>query len=83
MSTHLRVLDDSYPMNTNMTGFRWFLKILAFFWMKVALKGLTHSCLGFLTNVVQTYETYENIFGNIPKIRKIFEGKLLVYYVFL
>ena len=22
--THLRVLSESYPMNTNMTGFRWF-----------------------------------------------------------
>ena len=27
MGTHLRVLSDSYPMNTNMTGFRWFSKI--------------------------------------------------------
>ena len=24
MGTHLRVLNESYPMNTNMTGFRWF-----------------------------------------------------------
>ena len=24
MGIHLRVLSDSYPMNTNMTGFRWF-----------------------------------------------------------
>ena len=23
MGTHERVLDESYPMNTNMTGFRW------------------------------------------------------------
>ena len=27
MGTHLRVLSESYPMNTNMTGFRWFSKI--------------------------------------------------------
>ena len=27
MGTHLRVLSESFPMNTNMTGFRWFLKI--------------------------------------------------------
>ena len=27
MGTHLRVLSKSYPMNTNMTGFRWFSKI--------------------------------------------------------
>ena len=24
MGTHLRVLCESYPMNTNMSGFRWF-----------------------------------------------------------
>ena len=28
MGTHLRVLSESYPINTNMTGFRWFSKIL-------------------------------------------------------
>ena len=28
--THLRVLSESFPMNTNMTGFRWFSKILTF-----------------------------------------------------
>ena len=27
--THLRVLSESYPMNTKMTGFRCFSKILA------------------------------------------------------
>ena len=27
MGTHLRVLSDSYPMDTNMTGFRCFSKI--------------------------------------------------------
>ena len=26
MGTHLRVLSESYPLNTNMTGFRWFPK---------------------------------------------------------
>ena len=29
MGTHLRVLSESYPMNTNMTGFKWFSKIFA------------------------------------------------------
>ena len=29
MCTHLRVLSESYPMNTNMTGFRWFSKLFA------------------------------------------------------
>ena len=39
MGTHLRVLLKSYPMNTNMTGFRCFSKLftwLAVHWMKVA-----------------------------------------------
>ena len=35
MGTHMRVLSESYPMNTNMTGFRWFSKILVI-WTKVA-----------------------------------------------
>ena len=26
MGTHLRVLGESYPMNTNTTGFKWFSK---------------------------------------------------------
>ena len=30
MGTHLRVLSESYPMNTNMTGFRLFSKSLRF-----------------------------------------------------
>ena len=46
MGTHLRVLSESYPMNTNMTGFRWILRILCIFvlWKKVALalEGLRH-----------------------------------------
>ena len=29
MGTHMKVLSVSYPMNTNMTGFRWFSKIFA------------------------------------------------------
>ena len=29
MGTHLRVLNESYPMSTKMTGFRWFSKIFA------------------------------------------------------
>ena len=29
MGTDLRVLSKSYPMNTNMTGFRWFSKMFA------------------------------------------------------
>ena len=44
MGIHLRVLSESYPMNSNITGFRWFSKVFASFvlWMKVAsaLEGL-------------------------------------------
>ena len=39
MSTHLRVLSESYPMNTNMARFIWFSKNLCILvlWTKVAL----------------------------------------------
>ena len=30
MGTYLRVLHESYPMDTNMTGFKLFLKIIVF-----------------------------------------------------
>ena len=46
MGTYLRVLNESFPMNTNMTGFRWFSKNLCIFvlWTKVAiaLEGLNN-----------------------------------------
>ena len=38
MGTHRRVLSESYPMNTNMTGFRWVSKTFAFL-------ALDKSCL--------------------------------------
>ena len=44
MGTHMRVLSESFPMNTNMTGFRWFSKkdCILVIWKKVAsaLEGL-------------------------------------------
>ena len=33
MGTHLRVLSESFQMNTNLTGFRWFSKIFAFLYL--------------------------------------------------
>ena len=43
-ATHLRVLSESYPMNTNMAGFRWFSKTLCVLvlWREIvsALEGL-------------------------------------------
>ena len=45
MGTHLRVLPKTYPMNTNMTGFRGFFKnhCVLVLWVKVASasEGLT------------------------------------------
>ena len=50
MGTHLRVLSESFLMNTNMTGFRWFSKNLCILvlWMKVAsaLEGLIPALRG-------------------------------------
>ena len=40
MGTHLRVLNESYPMNTNMIGLRWF----SFFFLRpCALDEGSHS----------------------------------------
>ena len=50
MGTHMLALNESFPMNTNMTGFRWLSRL--FFWVLVpyinvvsALKGLILACL--------------------------------------
>ena len=49
MGTHLRVLGESYPMDTKMAGFRTFFKNLRVLvlWTKVAsaLEGLNHEAL--------------------------------------
>ena len=39
LGTHMRVLGESYLVNTNMTGFKWFTKIFALlcFWGKYKL----------------------------------------------
>ena len=69
MGNHLRVLSESYLMSTNMTGFRWFLKIFAslcFGRKAFALEGLNHSHLEIylsnLTIVVWTCLAPSNIF---------------------
>ena len=37
MGTHLRLLSENYPMNTNMTGFQWFSKVCVLVrWTKLA-----------------------------------------------
>ena len=40
MGTHLRVLRESYPMNTNMTGFRWFSEIFAPLFVLIVFKDI-------------------------------------------
>ena len=37
MGTHLRVFEESFPMNTNIIGFRWFTKknYVLVLWTKV------------------------------------------------
>ena len=39
MGTHVKVLSESYPMLTKMTGFKWFSKIFAI--IALALEVLT------------------------------------------
>ena len=60
MGTHLRVLSEGYPMNTNMTRFRSFSKIFASLWTKVAsaLEGLKQqyqACFQRLGGIHQVY----------------------------
>ena len=48
MGARLRVLSENYPLNTNMTGFRWSSKIcVRVLWTKVAsaLEGLSSNGL--------------------------------------
>ena len=56
MGTHLRVLSEGFPMNTNMPGFRWFSIhfCIVVLWKKVAsaLEGLSSTLLT-LVRVVQ------------------------------
>ena len=39
LGTHLRVLDENYPMNTNMKGLRWFSKIFVSLFLVVVFVG--------------------------------------------
>ena len=74
--THLRVLSESYLMNINMTGFRWFLKNLCILahWTKVTsgLEGLTHEDLETsFTRGVCNFDTFRTYFGINHKFTKI------------
>ena len=54
MGIHLRELSESFPMNTNMTGFRRFSKVFALLviWTKVAsaLEGLMYKTAAMMKN---------------------------------
>ena len=54
MGTHLRVLSESYPINTNMTKFRWFLKIF------LSLGAFDESSLS--TGIVKGAILYSNLY---------------------
>ena len=59
MSTHLIVLSKSYPMNTNMKGFRWFSKIFAIIVLQrkvaSALEGLNKALGRFFSNTLSIF----------------------------
>ena len=68
MCTHLRELSKSFPMNINMTGFRWFWKIFASLCIctKVvasALEGLTWEMMRYVLYFLHiiTWFFYRNI----------------------
>ena len=61
MGTHQRVLSESYPMNTNMTGLRWFSNLLCpYDWTKVVstLEGLTLPMLRLLSSKAQGHKDF-------------------------
>ena len=55
MGTHLIVLNESFPMNTNMAGFRWYSKIFA----SLCLGESSHS-IGRVNQVIGTSLTMSN-----------------------
>ena len=64
MGTHLRVLSESYPMSTNMTGFEWFSKIFTFLYFG----RLQFTCL----------EAYQHV-QTKQKLRKYFLNTLVLH----
>ena len=80
MGTHLRVLSESYLMNTNMAGFRWFSKFCVLvLWAKVALALEVLSCTGIsLVSTKVWFVIYENEFILSLFIMKM--GRIIVLY---
>ena len=73
MGTHIRVLSKSHPLDTNMTGFKWFSKDFCIFvlWAKVAsaLEGLRL----LLDVVVWISNTFDDNFGTKNDCTKYFK----------
>ena len=74
MGTHMRVLNESFSMNTKITGFRWFLFFcILVLWTKVAsaLEGLALLLLMLLSSSVQKNQKY-----HLNPVMLVFIGKL-------
>ena len=68
MVPHLRILSKSYPMNTNVTGFRWFKKIIfASFCFGISL------CIGRVKPFASGAYTWSDTHGNISRTNQLCE----------
>ena len=80
MGAHMGELSESFQMNTNMTGFKWFSKIIRVLWTKVAsaLEGLIQNVWNIiymaLNSHCQSGDTFENNFESNHKLEKYFKG---------
>ena len=74
MGTHLRVLNKSFLMNTNMTGFIW-LSGIFMLWTKVALalEGLKWT----LNPVTSQVNMWTTTYGDILAMKQCFEKYVL------
>ena len=64
MGTHLRVLNESFAVNTYMTGFRWFSKsFTSLLWTQVAsaVEGSISGISGFITFLWRRFAKYGSL----------------------
>ena len=66
----LRVLSEIYPMNTNMTGFRWFSETFASLCLDESSLPIAHGS--------HTSHSFDGIFELIAIFGKIFEKGMLI-----
>ena len=79
MGAHMGELSESFQMNTNITGFKWFSKIIRVLWTKVAsaLEGLIQNVWnihGINLSLCQSDDTFENNSGSNHKLEKYLKG---------